>query len=152
MNKGLSSTFYGLFEKVEIIEIPILQRDYAQGRSEAIDVRTLFLDSLYDALLVTGEHVVQPLDLDFVYGNFEGEEGKVFSVLDGQQRLTTLFLLHWFLALKNDQLDAFRDRFVITQEDSFRSRFTYKTRHSTTEFLMHLPQQNSTISKALLAI
>ncbi|MCU8033686.1 MULTISPECIES: DUF262 domain-containing protein [unclassified Shewanella] len=134
MNKGLSSTFYGLFEKVEIIEIPILQRDYAQGRSEAIDVRTLFLDSLYDALLVTGEHLVQPLDLDFVYGNFEGEEGKVFSVLDGQQRLTTLFLLHWFLALKNDQLDAFRDRFVITQEDSFRSRFTYKTRHSTTEF------------------
>lgn len=81
MNKGLSSTFYGLFEKVEIIEIPILQRDYAQGRSEAIDVRTLFLDSLYDALLVTGEHVVQPLDLDFVTVILKGKKAKFFQCL-----------------------------------------------------------------------
>jgi hypothetical protein len=133
MNKGHNITFYGLLNIVETIEIPILQRDYAQGRSEAFDVRTLFLNSLYDAL-ITDEDVAKPLDLDFVYGNFEGEEGKVFSILDGQQRLTTLFLLHWFLALKNNQLDAFKDRFVITKEDSNSSRFTYKTRHSTTEF------------------
>ncbi|MDH5938664.1 DUF262 domain-containing protein [Vibrio splendidus] len=134
MNKGESLTFYGLFNVVDIIEIPILQRDYAQGRNEAVDVRTLFLNSLYDALLVTDDRETQPLDLDFVYGNFEGENSKTFSVLDGQQRLTTLFLLHWFLALKNDQLDAFRGRFVIKDGDSCCSRFTYKTRHSTTEF------------------
>ncbi len=131
MNKGQSLTFFGLFNLVEMIEIPILQRDYAQGREEALDVRTLFLNSLYEALLVSDDNVIQPLDLDFVYGNFEGEEGKTFSVLDGQQRLTTLFLLHWFLALKNKHLVEFRDKFVTS--DGL-SRFTYKTRHSTTDF------------------
>ena len=31
----------------------------------------------------------------------------VFSVLDGQQRLTTLFLLHWYLAVADDCLRVF---------------------------------------------
>ncbi|MCR9454037.1 DUF262 domain-containing protein [Vibrio alginolyticus] len=131
MNKGQCLTFFGLFDFVEAIEIPILQRDYAQGREEALDVRTLFLSSLHDALLVSEEDRETSLDLDFVYGSFEGEDGGVFSVLDGQQRLTTLFLLHWFLALKSNRLESFRDKFV-TSEGS--SRFRYKTRHSSTEF------------------
>lgn len=131
MNKGQCLTFFGLFDFVEAIEIPILQRDYAQGRKEALDVRTLFLSSLHDALLVTEEDRVTSLDLDFVYGSFEGEDGGVFSVLDGQQRLTTLFLLHWFLALKGNRLESFRDKFVTSEG---LSRFRYKTRHSTTEF------------------
>ncbi len=131
MSKGQSLTFYGLFDFVEAIEIPIIQRDYAQGREEAVDVRTQFLDSLHYALLVNEESEALPLDLDFVYGSFEGEDGDVLSVLDGQQRLTTLFLLHWFLALKNCQLEAFRNKFVTS--DGL-SRFRYKTRHSTTDF------------------
>ena len=95
MNKGKSLTFYGLFDVVEAIEIPILQRDYAQGRKEEGEVRTLFLNSLFQALNSNDESR-QPLDLDFVYGNFEDGQSKTFSVLDGQQRLTTLFLLHWY--------------------------------------------------------
>ncbi|WP_227686337.1 DUF262 domain-containing protein [Psychrobacter immobilis] len=55
----------------------------------------------------------------------------MFSVLDGQQRLTTLFLLHWFLAVKNKDLTEFRQRFMT---DDGQSRFTYKTRSSSTEF------------------
>lgn len=128
---GRSLTFYSLFNQVDSVEIPILQRDYAQGRSEEEEVRTLFLRSLFNALNQQDGPVRQPLDLDFVYGNYENSESKVFSVLDGQQRLTTLFLLHWYLAAANGRLEDFRAQFV--SKDG-QSRFTYKTRPSTTEF------------------
>ncbi len=128
---GRSLTFYNLFNQVDSVEIPILQRDYAQGRSEEEEVRTLFLRSLFHALNQQDSLLRQPLDLDFVYGNYENSESKVFSVLDGQQRLTTLFLLHWYLAATNDRLEDFRAQFV--SKDG-QSRFTYKTRPSTTEF------------------
>ena len=128
---GRSLTFYNLFNQVDSVEIPILQRDYAQGRSEEEEVRTLFLRSLFNALNQQDSLLRQPLDLDFVYGNYENSESKVFSVLDGQQRLTTLFLLHWYLAATNDRLEDFRAQFVSKDGES---RFTYKTRPSTTEF------------------
>lgn len=131
MSSGKSLTFYGLFDEVDSIEIPILQRDYAQGRSEESEVRTLFLRSLFNVLTVESDAERHSLDLDFVYGNFEDGDNKVFSVLDGQQRLTTLFLLHWFLAVENNQQSDFNERFVTSDG---RSRFTYKTRPSTTEF------------------
>ena len=37
------------------------------------------------------------MHLDFVYGS---KKNNVFIPLDGQQRLTTLFLMHWYLGLK----------------------------------------------------
>src|SRR3954452_18231742 len=76
------------------IEIPLIQRDYAQGRNtQAVKrIREQFVGTLCDALMPEGE----PVDLDFVFGDVE-ESGK-FVPLDGQQRLTTLFLLHCYLA------------------------------------------------------
>ena len=76
------------------IIIPIIQRDYAQGRQnpDVNRVRDRFLDSLYDA--VTEE----PIVLDFVYGDVDADG--TMTPLDGQQRLTTLFLLHWYAARK----------------------------------------------------
>lgn len=147
MNKGNSLTFYGLFDVVEAIEIPILQRDYAQGRKEEGEVRTLFLNSLYQALNSNDESR-QPLDLDFVYGSFEEGKSKAFSVLDGQQRLTTLFLLHWYLAIQHDHITEFRERFVTDEQ---RSRFTYKTRPSTTEFFDALTSKDIEISNECIS-
>lgn len=147
MNKGKSLTFYGLFDVVEAIEIPILQRDYAQGRKEEGEVRTLFLNSLYQALN-NKDDSRQPLDLDFVYGNFEEGQSKAFSVLDGQQRLTTLFLLHWYLAIQHGHIAEFRERFVTDEQ---RSRFTYKTRPSTTEFFDALTSKDIEISNATIS-
>ena len=147
MNKGKSLTFYGLFDVVEAIEIPILQRDYAQGRKEEGEVRTLFLNSLFQALN-SNDELRQPLDLDFVYGNFEDGQSMAFSVLDGQQRLTTLFLLHWYLAIQHGHIAEFRDRFVTDEQ---RSRFTYKTRPSTTEFFDALTSKDIEISNATIS-
>lgn len=144
MNKGNSLTFYSLFDAVEAIEIPILQRDYAQGRKEELEVRSLFLNSLFQALNNNDESR-SPLDLDFVYGNFEEGQSKAFSVLDGQQRLTTLFLLHWYLAIQYGHIEEFRERFVTFEK---RSRFTYKTRPSTTEFFDALTSKDIGLSEA----
>ncbi|OUS31937.1 hypothetical protein A9Q99_02260 [Gammaproteobacteria bacterium 45_16_T64] len=148
MNSGKSLTFYGLFDEVDYIEIPILQRDYAQGRIEESEVRTLFLRSLFDALTVEGSGSRQPLDLDFVYGNYEDTENKTFSVLDGQQRLTTLFLLHWLLAVENGRFADFREQFITSDG---RSRFTYKTRPSTTEFFNALTAKDFVMSKTKIS-
>ena len=42
-------TFFELIQEVKI-EIPIIQRDYAQGREDKIKVRNKFLDALKKGL------------------------------------------------------------------------------------------------------
>jgi len=128
MSKGTTLTFVELINQAKSIKIPILQRDYAQGRKEADEVRRHFLVSIEKALLPVDP--AHPLDLDFVYGSFDKNGEYAFSVLDGQQRLTTLYLLHWYLAAKENRLDEFRECFL----SSSGSRFTYKTRVSASEF------------------
>lgn len=109
-------------EKLKKIEIPIIQRDYAQGRtSRDIErVRERFLDALYIA--VTEE----PITLDFVYGDIT--DG-ILTPLDGQQRLTTLFLLHWYAAKKEQ---------VTEDEQAFLYKFSYETRYSARDFCRDL--------------
>ena len=111
--------------KLQKIIIPIIQRDYAQGRKDPdVDrVRSRFLDSLYNA--VVGE----PITLDFVYGDID-EDG-VMTPLDGQQRLTTLFLLHWYAAKKSEVPD---------EECAFLGNFGYETRYSARYFCKELTE------------
>jgi hypothetical protein len=88
-------SFAGLFYSGAIreIEIPMIQRDYAQGRSTiaVTRIRDSFLATLLGALLPGSP----PVDLDFVFGDIEEYR---FYPLDGQQRLTTLFLLHCYMS------------------------------------------------------
>ncbi|MBP9990788.1 MAG: DUF262 domain-containing protein [Bacteroidales bacterium] len=131
-------TFRSLFQEIKEIEIPIIQRDYAQGREndKVKRVRERFLDAIFDAL-----NNKRPLTLDFVYG--EVENGKLIP-LDGQQRLTTLFLLHWFVAKKEN----------IEEDDyEFLNHFSYFTRPSSRDFckklVTHTPTFSTTISEKL---
>ncbi len=127
---GERLTFFQLFDEKEYhIEIPIIQRDYAQGRIASFEVRNMFLDALYNYL----DENIKNRDLDFVYGSLSDSDDKTdvkFIPLDGQQRLTTLFLLHWYLANKDVQLDFFKEK--IQKEN--KSKFTYETRTSSREF------------------
>jgi hypothetical protein len=109
-------TFLELIKKFKI-EIPIIQRDYAQGREGKEGLRKNFLGALLDA--VKGKE----LELDFVYGSVKDS---VLQPLDGQQRLTTLFLLHWFVAVKENKLDV--------ELKNLLTKFTYETRTSSREF------------------
>ena len=110
------------FLKTTKIEIPIIQRDYAQGRLGKEYLRKRFLSNLKEAL-----DKKQELKLDFVYGS--NEDGK-FYPLDGQQRLTTLWLLHWYVALMSDNLNV--------DVCNVLKNFTYETRISSREFCTNL--------------
>ena len=87
-------TLESLLEKYNV-RIPQIQRDYAQGRTDKMTsrIRRNFLDTLYTAVME------KPVTLDFVYGQIEDDGSLV--LLDGQQRITTLFLLYWY-AFVND--------------------------------------------------
>ena len=90
--------------KFEGIQIPMIQRDYAQGRVDEVEIRNRFLKSIFKALVKD-----ENLELDFIYGSIKELDKKIhFIPLDGQQRLTTLFLLHWYIGnreLKENELD-----------------------------------------------
>lgn len=100
------------------ISIPIIQRDYAQGRKDAASIRDKFLDEIFNRL-----DNDENLFLDFVYGSIEGDK---FIPIDGQQRLTTLFLLHLYFA-KKERKDC-----------EYLKGFTYETRSSSREFCERL--------------
>lgn len=116
-------SFYQFLNE-QAIEIPILQRDYAQGRKGKEALRRTFLKSLKMALddAVSKGCATTPLQLDFVYGSADCDK---LQPLDGQQRLTTLWLLHWYIALRAD---------VLKSASSTLKRFGYETRLSSRQF------------------
>jgi hypothetical protein len=129
--RSFETSYAGIFDLtvddevlVTSIEIPLFQRDYAQGRAtdDVVTVRTNFLAVLHDAVTGGG-----PVSLDFVYGEVDEASSKL-QPLDGQQRLTALFLLHWYLAARTDRMAA---------EGSWRN-FTYATRPSARDFCEQL--------------
>ena len=103
------------------IEIPIIQRDYAQGREKEEKKRDRFLKALLRA--VNSE---KGISLDFVYGSVID---KKLVPLDGQQRLTTLFLLHWYAA-KRENIPAGQWEVL--------KKFSYATRPSARRFCEQL--------------
>ena len=105
------------------IEIPIIQRDYAQGRSEEGTIRTNFLEDIFSDLVAN-----EKIELDFIYGVIRNS---AFIPLDGQQRITTLFLLYWYCAQREGKQAQFREYFV-TEEQA--SKFRYQTRISSGDF------------------
>lgn len=121
-------TFWELCNYYDKIEIPIIQRDYAQGRNteDVLKLRNKFVhDYLIQSILED-----EKIELDFVYGSIlteviEDEKKKIFIPLDGQQRLTTLFLFHFFVAVKEGRLSEVQD--VL-------KKFTYETRPSAHDF------------------
>lgn len=116
--------FVDLIKKGKI-RIPQIQRDYAQGRKhkEVKEIRNHFVRNLL--LVVTGKKT--ETQLDFVYGS---DRKDAFEPLDGQQRLTTLFILHWVLG-------------VDLQTAEGESILTYETRNTSEAFCKELVHHNA---------
>lgn len=159
-----TTTFLDLLTQYRI-EIPIIQRDYAQGRSNPAskEIRTNFIQQIKESL----DNKEGRLHLNFVYGKVHGKSNAIkieenkeaingmltavqsysknldlgikwdfiegyksadinnqtsFSPLDGQQRLTTLFLLHWYLMPDCEECKKIL------------KRFNYKIRPSSKDF------------------
>lgn len=117
------------------VEIPIIQRDYAQGRtdSKTNKIRKDFLDVLFDFVSKKKSNPETEIELDFIYGFNEVDSNNqiTFVPIDGQQRLTTLWLLYWYVSVKE---------VISISEVTFLSNFLYETRHSTTQFYKNLIQ------------
>ena len=109
------------------IRIPKIQRDYAQGRrnDSVDDIRNKFVDSLVDAV-----RNGTSMEMDFIYGSNEKD---CFEPLDGQQRLTTMFLLHWMLGVP------------LYNEDTEQSVLSYETRNTSKEFTYELVRHKAAI-------
>ena len=116
------------FIRENTIEIPIIQRDYAQGRIGKEYLRVSFLKELKEAL----DNKEKTLKLDFVYGS---QENNHLQPLDGQQRLTTLWLLHWYIALRAGKLE---------EASEILKKFSYETRVSSREFCKKLCEADFT--------
>ncbi|MBF0945293.1 MAG: DUF262 domain-containing protein [Alloprevotella sp.] len=132
-------TLLSLCEAYQKIEIPIIQRNYVQGNDKTI--RCHFVDYLVKALTQQS-----PVELDFVYGaerqdtqltdNCAPQVGKVLIPLDGQQRLTTLWLLHGYL-LALEQVSNNPEQLSPEKRETqcqLLSRFVYETRQSAKDF------------------
>lgn len=128
---GERMSFLQLVEKYNIV-IPVIQRDYAQGRTDdehVIEVRKNFVKNLISYLRDAKE---SSHDLDFIYGTVnKNNKREEFVPLDGQQRLTTLFLLHWYLAGRSGSFDAFAKKMQVGDKEF---KFAYKTRSSSKMF------------------
>lgn len=147
------------------IEIPMIQRDYVQGRvHETTDLlernddrakalvkkytderekRDKFVTRLINALLDPGKSAMQ---LTFLYGTVEhtsrssSHQQDSFVPLDGQQRLTTLFLLSWALLylLEPGDRTSIESRKGFDEFKKGLHSLGYKTRPSSHEFCLSL--------------
>lgn len=145
-NNDNKTTFLELLKKYTV-NIPRIQRDYAQGREQTTTdvIRSRFLDKLMQAIQPEGS-----VHLDFVYGlERPGDEGEnIFLPIDGQQRLTTLFLLHWYFLEADEDPDQLKS--LKNDSDQLKSlkNFRYETRSTTAAFLrMLLKERKSLLDK-----
>ena len=133
MKPAQKQSFLQLLKSVNKFVIPKIQRDYAQGRSDMngkvfySEIRDNFLAALSNALVNNRELV-----LDYIYGS--DDNAQYFYPVDGQQRLTTLFLLHWYVGVKEHKLNGETVREL--------EKFSYETRDTTIEFCSSLLRLN----------
>lgn len=126
-------TFSKLLEQYDKILIPMIQRDYAQGRTDkkATDVRNNLLNDIFSD---------NDVHFDLVFGSKEkriidGKEKNCFIPVDGQQRLTTLFLLFLY-GLKAGKTNIELDL----------SKFSYDTRRAASDFCKSITSEEWAVS------
>ena len=126
-------TFSKLLEQYDKILVPMIQRDYAQGRTDkkATDVRNNLLNDIFSD---------NDVHFDLVFGSKEkriidGKEKNCFIPVDGQQRLTTLFLLH-----------LYRQKAGKTNTELDLSKFSYDTRRAASDFCKSITSEEWAVS------
>lgn len=126
--------FTDLLGRYDHIVIPAIQRDYAQGREDkkATEVRKILLDDIFSNK--------PEIDFNLVFGSREEYGGKTcFIPVDGQQRLTTLFLLYLYNSKVNE-----------VQTDGL-NKFTYETRRAAADFCKAIVDKAWESSKQILS-
>lgn len=122
-------TFLELLNQYDKILVPMIQRDYAQGRTnkKATDVRNNLLNDIFSN---------KKVHFDLVFGSVEsrivdGEDKRCFIPVDGQQRLTTLYLLYLYGQIQ-----------LILYQEVDLSKFTYDTRRAASDFCKSITSED----------
>ena len=121
--------------------IPDLQRDYCWGDKAVVDVKTkktreLVTDFVKNIIDLFENESNTILTMGLVYG-YEQPHNHI-QICDGQQRLTTLFLL---MGVINTKAGGYFDDYIISREernDDFEPHLQYAIRESTLYFLSDL--------------
>lgn len=118
--------YSALIDRTDYIIIPKIQRDYAQGRKKSEDPRAAIIRAklLRDIFEMDGFG----LDFQIVFGSEElrqeitedNKDVRIFIPIDGQQRLTTLYLL----SLYRDKINGIASKV----------KFIYETRKAASDF------------------
>lgn len=127
-------------KEIKKIIIPMIQRPYAQGRRSQEGLRKEFLKNIFKAI---SNADIKLFELNFIYGTFikQGEDENVFELLDGQQRITTLFLLYYYISSQERKL---KEDFVFP---SYLNKFEYQTRTTSTDFITKLLNFNLNVDE-----
>ena len=127
--------------KISQVVIPKIQRPYAQGRLDGVCtyVRNTLLNEMF-ANFKTDE----VFDFNFIYGIVRPSNDEyVMELLDGQQRMTTLFLVYWYIANRELTESYDTDKEV---RDAL-NRFVYETRSTSTVFCHKLASYRIELSE-----
>lgn len=110
------------------IVIPSLQRDYVQGNRR--DKISSFIDYLLDGLAKN-----EGIDLNYMYGTIlkRSDETTSFVPIDGQQRMTTLWLLRLYLTARANVQQLGPHRPMV-------QRIEYRTREYAQDFCRALSE------------
>ncbi len=126
--EGKTYCLKNLLQETPLV-IPRIQRDYVQSRDthRIVKNRKHFIKTLCNCVC-SGDSI----NLNYVYGymieNYKthSEKMPVFVPIDGQQRLTTLFLLHYYVySLTESREDLLKE---------LNNKLIYETRESTNRF------------------
>ena len=118
--------------KVSQIIIPKIQRPYAQGRQDGVCtyIRNTLLNEMFENFKTD-----EIFDFNFIYGVVRPSNDEyVMELLDGQQRMTTLFLVYWYIA--NCELTEDEEENKVIRDALH--RFVYEIRSTSTVFCHRL--------------
>ena len=128
----------------ETIVVPEYQREYAYGRQtgDAPEIRKALINELINAIC---DKEKRQIELNFVYGgkvehhNIEGYTETSFHLVDGQQRLTTLFTFYWYVIMQAEMMkpEKMSDQTIKAGYGNLKN-FKYKTRTSSSSFCEQL--------------
>jgi hypothetical protein len=134
--------------------IPEIQREYVWGHN--VGVLSRFLDSLVEKRGLVCNHCGNPIkntkiNIGFLYTYkpsyviYNHERYLDENIIDGQQRFTTLILLLFYYAIKENRTEDFKD--VIRIESDIEMAFDYKVRNLTHMFLLQLVNKINNIDE-----
>ena len=111
------------------IMIPKIQRDYVQGNEADKGIRNnrdAFIKKILSSVNNNEE-----VDMQYIFGI---RKNSFFLPIDGQQRLTTSYLICWFIAVKENRFEDFL---------FYTKGFTYQVRTSSEDFFAALREKKN---------